>query len=301
MRRIVIAAALLFAACNKIDAGNAVDLNEPEIANETTGPESAKVECDVIHERVTQEECDDIRALSKDVREGAAALDVPSPMTRGRKSQVTLVIDRRPLREIRKVEIPIENAVETIDLNASETSGNAIAADANAVATNTTEENRVATETAHEAGPPAETPNQVVAQLPGRDYSFGSQVGRYMKATLVGQGFDIRLIAPGDPVQEVAAGGQASWIWEVVPKEEGLRSLTAKTEAVAIVNGRAKPLGGGQTSKTVTVQVRTIDRAWDFLSALPDWLKLIAAVIGAGTLVVLAWVKFRKAARGDSE
>jgi len=102
-------------------------------------------------------------------------------------------------------------------------------------------------------------------------------------------------------VQEIAAGGQATWIWEVIPKEEGTRSLTAKTEAVAILNGKSKPLGGGQTSKTITVEVRPIDRVWDFLTALPDWLKLIAGVIGGITLVVVAWMKLRKAARGEAK
>ena len=308
MRRLVIAATLFAAACSANEsADNAIEVENLTAENVVAeGAERPKVECDVIGERVTQEECDDIRALSRDVKTGAAALNVPDPMTRGRRSQVTLVVDRRPLPEIRRIEAVPENVMDTVEV--SDTSDviedvNAVASedDFNAVASMEISEPDPSPSAAEDDAPAAETPNQVVGQLPGTDYSFPSQVGRYMKAGLAGQGFEIRLISPESPVQEIPAGGQGTWMWEVVPREGGEHTLTARTEAVAIVNGQPKPLGNGQTSKTVNVDVRNLDRAWDFLSALPDWFKLIAGVLGAATLVVVALVKLRKAARGDSK
>lgn len=300
MRSVLLTVALLITACGSnehADENVAVENLTAENSIVEDGARPTKIDCDVIGERVTHEECDDISALSRDVKTGAAALNVPDPMTRGRKSQVTLVVDRRSLQEIGTIE-ELENMAGPIEVsNTSEASGQ----NGGTISSDDGSEPPPSPSEIENIASAAETPNQVVAQLPGTDYSFPSQVGRYMKATLAGQGFEIRLISPEGAVQEVPTGGQGTWMWEVVPKEGGVHTLTARTDAVAIVSGRAKPLGNGQTSKMVNVEVRGIDRAWDLLSALPDWLKLIAGVLGAAALVVLAWVKLRKAARGDTK
>jgi hypothetical protein len=221
-------------------------------------PAAPRVKCDVIEEMVTEEDCEDAETLAEDVKPGAAALDVPDPMTRGRPSQVTLVIDRRSLAAIHQIE----------------TAG------------------KPATEGA------AETPNQVAGGLPGKDYAFASGVGRFMTASLAGQGFKIRLLSPEDPLQEIARDGQGIWIWEVIPETAGPHILTAKTEAVVVIGGHSHRLGNGMTSKNVRVEVRPIDTVHDFLSTVPDWIKLITAILVAAAALVAAWFGLRKAMRG---
>lgn len=278
---------------------NAMDV---EMAAEEA-PEQPKILCPAINVRITEEECADVTALKSDVRPGAAALDVPNPMTRGRSTQVTLIIDRRPLSDIRKLEAEAEaeaepepstpdpdsmNAVDSLDGNAVATPGPAPSDDVNMVVNTNGEDTDV------EAAP---TPEQSISELPGQDYGFRSEVGRFMRASLAGQGFKIQLISPEDAVLEIPAGGQGSWMWEVTPTQGGVRSLTVKTEAIAVVNDKQIPLGNGQTSKTVMVDVHPIDSVKDFLVALPDWLKLISGALVAATALVIAWFQFRKSLR----
>jgi hypothetical protein len=296
------------AACNKNAAENAAGADSEPTENTAAAP-APKIVCDIVHERVTEEECADLRALREDVRTGAAALDVPNPMTRGKAFEVTLVVDRRPLPDITKAEEASDNAAvaepNAVEMNATDM--NATAADMNAVDTNVTNAaeatNNAATQEpptnpshASEAPgePAAETPNQVVAQLPGEDHFFHSRVGRYMTAKLVGEGFETKLIEPSDPLQEIAAGGQGTWIWEVKPTEGGTHTLTAIIEAVGKIQGRAVPLGNGRTSKTISVQVRPMDRFWDFLVAAPAWLKALAALLVAFGILLGAWFGLRR-------
>lgn len=224
----------------------------------TASATSSKIDCPILGARVTSDECDDANALARDVKPGAAALDVPDPMTRGRASQVTLAVDRRSMDKIRQLEARGFNSDEGA----------------------------------------AQTPNQVAAGLPGKDYAFPSSVGRFMRASLAGQGFDIKVVSPANPLQEIPSNGQAIWIWEVTPKEAGPHVLTAETEAVAIIGNRTIPLGNGITSKSVTVKVRRMDSVHDFLVAVPDWLKLITAILVAAAALVGAWYGLRKAIRG---
>ena len=296
--RLLLLAPLFLAACGGPPPGEnatdtvAVDENlSGDPAGESPAP---RVFCDVIKERVTTEDCEDLRALRGDVRTGAAALDVPDPMTRGRTSEVTLTVDRRPLRQIEKLDSVSEGPAGE-DHSPRNGGEPADPASVNAVEElPTTTDSGDSSAAPDDNDPGALTPNQVAAELPGTDHAFRSRVGRYMKATLVGQGFKIRLISPDSPIQEIAAGGQGTWIWEVMPEQDGNRTLTARTEAVGLVNGRTVPLGDGRTSKTIRVEVRAVDQAWDFLTALPGWFKLLTTVLGAAAALLLAWLQLRK-------
>jgi hypothetical protein len=234
---------------------NNVAASNPPATAAATGP---RVDCDILGQRVTPDDCEDARALARDVKPGAAALDVPDPMTRGRKAQVTLVIDRRPIETIKKIETSGAPSDEGV----------------------------------------AATPNQVTKELPGKDYSFPSGIGRFMTASLAGEGFGIKLLSPANPLQEIPPNGRGTWIWEVTPEEAGPHILTAQTEAVAIIGNKTVPLGNGATTKTVKVKVRKMDWLHDFLAAVPDWLKLITAILLAAGALVGAWFGLRKAMRG---
>lgn len=298
MQRLILIPVVLLhlAACGGAppDAGdeNAMDMTNA-IATDPEGPERPRVLCPEIGERVTEDECEDVKALKADVRPGAAALDVPNPMTRGRSGQVTLVIDRRPLREIRQLDAGGGDAPVPADGPATDPEP-----DTNVVNATGEDPGALRPRPAPDEGDSAPTPEQAIDELPGQDYGFSSSVGRYMRASLAGQGFDIRLISPEDPVQEIAAGGQASWIWEVTPRAGGQRSLTVRTEALAKVKDRMISLSNAQTSKTVVVEIRPIDSVKDFLIALPDWLKLISGVLVAATALAVAWFQFHKSLAG---
>lgn len=290
-------AALCLASCSSNEPADNT-MNVDNLATENlTVDETPKVFCEAVRQRVTADECIDLTALKEDVRTGAAALDVPNPMTRGRAAEVTLVVDRRPLPQIAEAEQPPD---PTDDITNAADDASDTADDADNVSFENVAMNAVEPEPADQPDdvqpgdePATLTPNQVAEELPGEDHPFYSRVGQYMKATLVGNGFDIKLIEPGDAIQEIPPGGQGTWIWEVIPRTEGSRTLTALTEAVGQVDGRAIPLGNGRTSKTVAVEVRAIDRIWDMIVAAPLWLKALAAVgVAFGTLLG-AWLAVR--------
>ncbi len=151
---------------------------------DTTVDTRPKIFCDVIGERTTEEDCEDLRALQMDVRPAPAALDAPAAMTRGKPYEVTLVVDRPeppappPPPPPPPPPEPDDNAVNLVD--------NAVAPEPG----DRSSENAV--------GEPMPTANEVVAELPGEDHPFRANVGRYMVATLTGSGFAIKLISPED-------------------------------------------------------------------------------------------------------
>lgn len=295
-------AAVCVASCHPNDAADNT-MNADAVTANLAVDDAPRIFCEAVRKRVTQEQCADLTMLKNDVRTGAAALNVPSPMTRGRPSEVTLVVDRRLLREIEAAEdlnflpgdtgdgaVEPDNAVDAVDQDPDDVpDGNAVE---NAVEP-VPPDGQMTTAAGPDEDPAMQTPNQVVAELPGEDHAFYARVGQYMKATLIGNGFDIRLIGPPGGVHEIPADGQGTWTWEVTPRGEGQLTLTALTEAVGKVDGIAVPLGNGRASKTVTVEVRTVDRILDWVLALPVWLKALASVVAAAAGLLGAWLGLR--------
>jgi hypothetical protein len=145
--------------------------------------------------------------------------------------------------------------------------------------------------------PPApETPAEVVGQLPGETVAFKPLVGRFMRAELNGVGFDISAQSP--PMQEVTPDSATTWSWAVVARTGGQRSLTLTTVVEGCTDsGECVPLRSTTQNYTVDVQVRPIDQVRDVLSTVPDWIKIVSAIIAAIAGLTAAIFALRNAFR----
>jgi len=93
------------------DAANTSADNIEATAENATDSDNAAVPaqgdtvlCEEVGERVSRSDCDDIKAMRDRVRDGAAALNVPDPMVRGRAYAVSLSIDLRDLAEVEQID-----------------------------------------------------------------------------------------------------------------------------------------------------------------------------------------------------
>jgi len=283
-----IAALILLSACDPgAAANNTVGIEVIEEAAASNVSET--VYCEAVEQSVPAEDCAELTRQDAAVHRGAAAFNVPDPMSRGETVEVHLVIDRRPARLIRRIEAgPTSQDLNTMeDLPISNDSmGNASSADPAGI----------------EDDEPAPTPGQVVDTLEGRPERFYPPVGRNMRTELVGQGFDI--VPKTELSQQIRLGGQATWIWEVTARQGGQRSLTVFTMVEGVVNGRRLVLDRTPKVRTVRVDVSTRDRLWDALAAAPAWIKLLTTIVAAfgGLLAAwyaLPWWKRRRAKKGE--
>ncbi|HEY0412523.1 MAG TPA: hypothetical protein VGD66_05225 [Allosphingosinicella sp.] len=270
--------------------------NASYTGEDQSGPPRASVYCPAVEQRVSPQDCEDLTRADAEVRPGAAAFNVPDPMRRGQTFEVHLVIDRRSPKEIRIIEGPRQGApgdatgnVADSDPGASNTASAETGAQENAAAS------------AGEASAP--TPGQIVDPLEGRAERFFPPVGRYMRAELVGEGFDI---APKTAAsQEIPLGASADWIWSVTARKGGVHALTLVTVVEGVTGGRRFVLARSPRVRTVTVEVRLSDRIWDVLTGAPAWIKAVTAVVAAVTglltaLYAVPWRRRRKAARQAS-
>jgi hypothetical protein len=295
MRRfpVGLAACMALAACGSgppSDAENAADMAEAPVgsAAPAAGP---LVFCDVIQQRVAASDCDDLRALKDDVRKGGAALNAPDPMMRGETVAVHLVIDRRPSQVIAELDAAA-NATANQPENAS-----ADVPSVNAAAPPEGDEGAAPGARDDLGGSAEPTPTQIVGDMPGTTQAFAPKVGRFMSASLSGQGFDIKRVAPETASQEIPEDGQATWSWEVTARQEGPHTLIAKTVVEGEINGTRYPLAGTQTAKVIRVKVSTLSRVREYLDALPGWMKSLTAALTALAALVAAWFGVRTAIR----
>jgi hypothetical protein len=119
-----------------------------------------------------------------------------------------------------------------------------------------------------------------------------------MSAELTGDGFKIEALS--ERSQEIPPDSQATWQWNVTPLEGGSHSLTLKTVVEGEVGGKRYPLSRRQTVETVEVEVSWLGWLWDFLSGLPEWLKLLATVGGGLAVLIFTGHQIRKAWRGEN-
>jgi hypothetical protein len=146
------------------------------------------------------------------------------------------------------------------------------------------------------ASTPPATPGEVVDPLQGETVQFEPLVGRFMRAELTGNGFEITPLT--EPSQEVLADSVTTWSWRVEAREGGQRALTLTTVVEGCTaEGQCYPLRSTSQNYDVTVQVGPIGQVQDFLTAVPTWLRLLAGVLTALAVLVGAWFGLRNAFR----
>lgn len=332
---LVVALAFVCSSCGEPPADQSEEqetasesLEEPEEAR----PDANAVFCDIVDRSVSPRDCEDLRAIEGQVKRGTAAFNVPSPMKRGRREFVVLVIDRRRPEIVAQLDAATENATDTAPAgenatapienaatmtenpveNASRAGEEPAADPADAVRSgeNTAVARPVPRPAVDDAGseeqPPvdlsAPTPQQHVDPLKGDTETLTPKVGRYMSADLTGDGFNIRRLTARS--QEIPPGNQARWQWEVTATESGKRQLTLVTVVEGKVGGQRYPLARTFSVQTVDVRVAWSDRLGGTLDAIPEWIQKLTLVLLAIIGLVAAAFRLRalvRARRADDE
>lgn len=141
-----------------------------------------------------------------------------------------------------------------------------------------------------------QTPSETVEGLPGETVEFQPLVGRFMRAQLTGVGFDVTPQSPAR--QEVTPESVTTWTWQVVARQGGARALTLTTVVEGCgASGECLPLRSTTQNYNVNVEVSTMDKVRDFLSGMPDWIKIVSAIIAAIAGLIIASLSLRNAVR----
>ena len=246
---------------------------------------SEGVYCPAVEQRVRPIDCEDLTRADAEVRQGAAAFNVPDPMRRGETFEVHLVIDRRSARKIRVIDPPRPGDPAASNVSITDAGNQTDDPAVNSAPPEADEP--TAGDSGAATGDEAPTPGQIVDPLEGTAERFYPKVGRHMRAELVGQGFDI--VPKSEASQEIPIGGNATWIWSVTALEGGSQPLTLVTIVEGVADGRRFVLARTPTVRTVTVDVSLSDRIWDTLNAAPAWIKAVTAVIVALGGLLTAW------------
>lgn len=280
---------LALAGCNPNTGENAVnamaEANDASPANVAVRAEDLQY-CPVVQKRITRDDCEDLTRTSDVARAGAAAVNVPSPMWRGRSETIQLAVGVKPP-----------------DFAQDETGH---APDPRAAADNATEvvlDNMTANSGQPDHPPrpsgPDGSPADVVRGNRGVIVQYAPIVGRYMRASLVGRGFDIKPLSAESQV--VGPDSYTTWEWQVTPVSADAYVLTLKTVVEGeTATGQRYPLKPTSRNLQFKVEVSTVDRIKDALLALPDWLKAITAVLTALALLLTAWWGVRRALAGKA-
>jgi hypothetical protein len=268
--------------------------------------------CAEVGRRVSVEDCEDLTRLADEAARGTAAFNAPNPMRRGDVHTLQLAISTEPPAPPAPADV-VEGSPP--DDERSEAAREIEDADWAAVQEQGTSEayggylaEYPAGEHAAEARaelrrrnaapppPPAATPEDVVDPLQGETETFTPLVGRFMRAELTGNGFEITPVTEAS--QEVLPDSVTTWTWRVEAREGGQRALTLRTVVEGCTaDGQCYPLRSTSQNYDVTVQVGPIGQVQDFLMAAPTWLRLLAGVLTALAVLVGAWFGLRNAFR----
>ncbi|MBU3077073.1 hypothetical protein [Sphingomonas quercus] len=288
---------LLVAGCNSESNGAVENVSAEDSADAVPPPPpppppGALVFCPEVGRRISQQDCDDLTAVADQARQGVAAFNAPEPMYRGKTVTLQLAIGFAPP--------PAEPGEMTPDN---------VAAGSNDIAAIGTPDVGEAISNAaagHNRPEPARvrpvrpvSPSDTVGQLPGKVVSYQPVVGRYMRATLTGEGFAIK--ARSAEQQELFIGDQTTWEWDVTAEKGERHVLTLKTVVEGVTaDGRHYPLRSTTRNQVIDVKLSTADKLHDWLDAVPGWLKLAtAALTGLAALFGAVWAVVR-AARGTA-
>jgi len=264
------------AATEAMSNASAPDLNETVPA-----PAGSLIFCPEVQVRLTQQDCDDLTGVADKARNGVAAFNAPNSMIRGKPVTLQLAVGLAPEAQAGPAEaVATDNGSN--DEMAEEGGGNVA------------EANRPRPHPAiHHLAKP-QTPEDVVGQLPGKVVSYSPIVGRFMSATLTGDGFTIVPKSPES--QEVYRDSQTVWEWQVTAVEPGSHALTLKTVVEGVTaNGQHYALRSTVRNQTVTIERTLWQKIWDAIDAMPALLKAITAVVVALTALVTAIMALRKA------
>jgi hypothetical protein len=264
--------ALALAGCGQTTPASEEPGAVAEAPSETTGGGTF---CEEVGRRVSAEQCEDFTRLADRAAVGVAAFNAPDPMRRGDVHTLQLAISDAPTPE----EIATGAEPATDETPATETPTDVIASG---------EEPAPA--------PPPPTPADTVDPLQGETVEYAPLVGRFMRAELTGEGFEITPLSP--PSQEVLPDSVTTWTWRVVATTSGQRALTLTTIVEGCdAQGQCYPLRSTTHNHEVEVTVGALGRAQDFLEAAPIWLRLAAGLLTALAVLVGAWFGLRNAFR----
>ncbi len=248
-------AVLMLAAC-----GQATDRSAPA-ASESAPAASAQAEntvfCPEIERRWSAQECEDFTNLARSAEAGVAAFNAPEELQRGQTHTLQLAIGHAPPE---REEAPVAQA-----------------------------------ERPPAADPTPLTPSETVEALPGQTVQFTPLVGRFMRAELAGAGFEITPQGPAS--REVLPDSVATWTWQVTARERGTQALTLTTvvEGCPAGGGACLPLRSTTQNYTVNVAVSPIGEVRDVLAGMPDWIKLVSAIVVAFAGLVTGFFSLRSA------
>jgi hypothetical protein len=274
--------ALGLAACGQASAPTAEA--PPDLTAPAPGvTDAANPYCAEVSRRVSAEDCDVFGRLADEASAGVAAFNAPNPMRRDEAHTLQLAISLAPPPVVETA--PAAEPVE---------------AEANVQEQPAPPPPLTSAQTGP-AAPAPQTPSETVEGLPGETVEFAPLVGRFMRAELIGDGFEITERSPAS--QEVLQGSVTTWTWNVVAKAGGLRTLTLRTVVEGCTaENQCYPLRSTTQNYPVEVQVGWQGQVQDVLRATPDWLKLVTAVLVALAALISAIFGLRNAFRkGRSE
>lgn len=265
------ALALAMAACGQVtEAPPGADV---AAVDDTSGPgatEAPQPFCEEIGRRVSQADCDVLNQLADGAQAGVAAFNAPDPMKRGERHTLQLAIGHAPTPE----EIAERVAASRAEAQRAE----------------------AASATGEHGGLGDNGPRVTVDPLEGETVEYQPLVGRFMRAELSGAGFNITAQSPAS--QEVLPDSVTTWTWEVIAQQGGQRALTLTTVVEGCTaQGQCYPLRSTSRNYAVNVTVGWLGRAEDFLTAAPNWLKLLAGVLAALAALIAAGFGVRNALR----
>jgi hypothetical protein len=236
--------------------------------------------CPEVQRRLSQSDCDDLTRVADAAKQGTAAFNVPE-LERGKATTLQLAISfalpEIPLNEATDVDDVMGNAADAAPTNMTDDMSSGVVPKANRPVA---------------APRPSETPEDIVGRLPGEVESYQPVVGRFMRATLVGEGFEIKPLS--EVSQEVFITGSTTWEWSVTPLKAEHHVLTLKTIVEGVTaDGKRFALRSTTRTRNVDVKLNWVDRVRDYLEAMPGWLKAVSGVIAGLTTLVGATLGFK--------
>jgi hypothetical protein len=301
---VALATALLMAGCGGAPEAAENASEDAAAAPVPDGPADERSFCQAVMTRVTADECTDLTALKESLYRGGGAIHADTPMRRGETYTVTLLLDSRPAQVIDAIEKPKPAPPPE---PSGPTPAIASKKGDEPIATPTpdgAEPPPVEASAAPDNAPPsyedeAPTPYQLLEKLPGTAEKFTPWVGRFMRAELRGDGFEIKSL--DEEAKEVPEDSQVRWTWSVVPTQGGPQTLFVTTRVEGRVNGTTFLLRGSETFRSITVEVGMWDRARDQFVYFTDWLKSLEGLIVAFTAVIVALFALRAVFRNKGK
>lgn len=151
-----------------------------------------------------------------------------------------------------------------------------------------------------------QTPREVAIEASDKKNSqiaeYHPLVGKQLSANIESQDFDVHPLSP--TVQQLTDSSVTTWEWEITAKRFGSDSKFFIKTAVAMIDSQGKTVLLSPSTEVHKVNV------WigpsgilDSLNSFPDWLKIIATILGGVAGVIAAWkgVKAAIKAKGDNK